>query len=891
MGGADIQGKRRLALPVVAWGLIGCVQEPASEPADLEGFFAARAHRRQVARLGHPAARAHRPWRALPPEPVPHALLARLEEAEDYAGQVAIWLATGHPELVDPSATSSAAGGWADRAAAHLAEGAAERALDATTEALTRDPAHPVARWNDAVARARLGLPRSAADGFRRAAEVSAPAWAEEAHGRASALEAEAETRAAAWRSAVQAGMALRTQHVLPDPATLRAAPGVSRLLLYDAIRTATSAAQVARLRPLARAVDEAHGGGRMLRWVDWAARQDFEARRPLAARYRAHLNGDRLEDGPALERFLAAARRADARDIAYGALYLAGRETASPEALRDAAEVLDDAWFEQLSAEVVVKRHFAARRWADAEALAERALEGCRAPYRCATLRVWLANAQAELMRLGTAEANARRAIELAIDSNERALRLQALMTAAKIALYAQRYAEAEAYVDEVLLEDDDCRYQQYARWIRGSVQFHLESPAGVFAATRDTDGCPYPVAPEFTWPLVDAARMAADTASVAYVLARIERFTPRDAFERADAILLKGRLLIDQAPERGARLLSEGLARARPFEDVPYMRTVVDRAHVTLGLADIRAGRLERALERAERSRSGARTCGAVVLYDDHHIGVVARAPEGAVVGGVRRSLDGSVFRVPSDLFDTLGVTEALRGCPEISVIAPPPVAGTPGLLPDTLAWSYRLGGRPRTPVAPARPRRLVVHGPARGRLALPPLPTADLGPDATALRGADATPAAVLEAARRATEIEIYAHGWLDVRSPDAALLLLAPGEDGQDTLTGADLRAATLEGRPVVYLAACQGSGAAPRYRGSASLPEALIAAGARAVIATPEPIVAASAPAVFAALRRAIRAGASPAVALRDARRTYATTGRDRWVRSLMVFTP
>ena len=135
-----------------------------------------------------------------------------------------------------------------------------------------------------------------------------------------------------------------------------------------------------------------------------------------------------------------------------------------------------------------------------------------------------------------------------------------------------------------------------------------------------------------------------------------------------------------------------------------------------------------------------------------------------------------------------------------------------------------------------------------------------------------------------------VELHAHGQIDAAVSDVAHLVLSPEPDGRYALTAAALRQRPLRGRPIVILAACR-AGAPGAYSHVAwGLPTALVAAGARAVIASRDPIADADAGAFFDDVRVRIAAGSPPAVALRDARAGWRQAHPDAaWVGGLMVF--
>jgi CHAT domain-containing protein len=169
----------------------------------------------------------------------------------------------------------------------------------------------------------------------------------------------------------------------------------------------------------------------------------------------------------------------------------------------------------------------------------------------------------------------------------------------------------------------------------------------------------------------------------------------------------------------------------------------------------------------------------------------------------------------------------------------------------------------------------------------LELPHLQTWSSGGDV--ISGAQATPSRVLAAIGSAGEVIVHAHGLVDVVQPDASYLALSPEPDGRFALTAGDVHKAHFTSSPVIVLAACRASQAAPIFHETWSLPAAFVHAGARAVIASAAPIPDAEAGEFFAAVRTRVAAGTAVAIALRDARRAWITQHHTDWVRDVIVF--
>ena len=161
-----------------------------------------------------------------------------------------------------------------------------------------------------------------------------------------------------------------------------------------------------------------------------------------------------------------------------------------------------------------------------------------------------------------------------------------------------------------------------------------------------------------------------------------------------------------------------------------------------------------------------------------------------------------------------------------------------------------------------------------------------TAPTVPGARTLTGAAATPSQVLAALATARYAELHVHGVADAAAAEGAFLLLAPEPDGRDRLTAAEVAGARLTGAPVIVLAACRAAETTPFLQARWSLPDAFLAAGARAVIAADVELPDRAASALFAELRRRIDGGEAPAAALAAVRQVPAWAS---WAGHLMLF--
>ena len=125
-------------------------------------------------------------------------------------------------------------------------------------------------------------------------------------------------------------------------------------------------------------------------------------------------------------------------------------------------------------------------------------------------------------------------------------------------------------------------------------------------------------------------------------------------------------------------------------------------------------------------------------------------------------------------------------------------------------------------------------------------------------------------------------------VDLAVADASFLALSPGADGTWSLTAGAVRKARLRAAPVVVLAACRAAVVAPFQHARWSLPDAFLAAGARAVIAPAVDIPDAEAGPFFDQIRARILGGEAPAVAVAAVRAAAVARGQ-AWAASVVVF--
>ncbi|RKG74247.1 CHAT domain-containing protein [Corallococcus exercitus] len=860
----------------------------------------------------------HRPYvplRGGTPTPalVPLRELARMEDRQDWRGIASAFLLAGDARQAlsyldnvpaSPDVDSDRAVALALDHAGASEQTSLDEALAVLEDVLRKQPDHPQALWNHALVLRNLGLPLLAAEAFDAVAKLGEPGWSAEARDRAGLLREETRARGRAWRQAFAA-----TQDLMADPNAplpLEEAgrfPGIVRLAFYDAVRAAPSKDAALRMLPLAEALDRAYGGGTVLHeTVTRVAARDFQKRGPLARDYALFVRGKT----PFPPAFLETLRHSGEDDLYVGAVGYelnAGRPV-DVTAFARAADGLGDPWFHLIAERERANQEVRDGQWWKAETRVLEALRSCqqaRLDYRCADLHAWLAEMYVgELHRPAEAHEHALRGWELAKRLGERDWERRFLQELAQVARFHHVAPTASAYFRESLAREPDNRTQSgYVHRNLATLawmDFRVEEARQHLEKSMESD---LPLGLNGAGVIADLARFgpmpgAADALSRA--LSELRQGQPRPG-ERVLLDAIQGEFELERDPAAGRALLESALTQAEQWPDDVNARRARARASVALISDAGRTGAFVEALTLAGRQlqvREVPERCVLAVSVQHERTVAVARGPSGAVLGDFTQTRTAPLGQDASGLVPP-SVREALRGCEQVQVLAPPPVNGLPRLLPPDFAWSYRVGHATVDPPPPVDSgTHLVVSNvetpPALGLARLPPM-SPPPGEDArrVMLEGARATPSRVLEAMRTATEVELHTHGVFSPEQSDASLLMLAPEGDGRYALTARQVREHGLTGAPLVFLAACGAARTAPFPHESFSLPVAFLDAGARAVLAATVDIPD-TAGRFFNDVRERIHAGAVPAVALRDERQAWlqASPG-DRWVHDVLLF--
>ncbi|MCE9668143.1 CHAT domain-containing protein [Myxococcus stipitatus] len=919
---------KRFVLPAMLL-LLAPSGEPAHDPS-MEWLDPAWPQRTLESRVSYPAADAHhRAFVATrSAEGAGGAMktlsvqrLAPLDERGDWHGIATAHLLYGAPgqaraylHQLPPSADRDS-----DLAVLELEQARQMRDLDARKPhldsaltllagALARASEHPQALWNQGLVLRELGLSLRAAQSFGEVRRLNEPGWSEEAAEREAALRESTLARAKSWKEAFALGRGLAIGEEVELPLELaREHPGILRLYFYEALRTASTRERVLWLLPLARALDASYGGQVLEDAVHRTALRDFAARGPVAREYARLIRDERRPEGEVME----VLRRSGEEDLYLGALVRASTQglRVDSEALIRLASASEDPWMHILAERERVLVDQRAGRWAKAEERLLKSLTRCDAEglvYRCLGLERQLADLYLELHRPADAFPHAWRGWTRAVEAREWDFELSFLLELADVARYQHAFASARAYLEEALARTpDDCARRAHVHQNLALLSWQTFQPDQARQWLERVTACDVPLGLTGVGVLTELARRERrpdDEPRLRRTLAELRQGVSSPGRE-ALLLVMEGQFTLRQSREAGRALLQQGLFLAEQTPDSTDARKALAAAHSTLISEAARQGSWTEALELLRQEQGLQRvpsSCLLAVSVDHEQTFALARGPSrggpsGQQVGHYDELRGGPLGEDATGLVPR-ALLKVLQGCEHVDVLARPPVQGMPGLLPDDVAWSYRVGHSFHAPSARAGPAtHLVVRNvatpaslqlPELGALAPPRLPD----PWRVELKGSAATPSNVLAAMSEASEVELHVHGKYSSALSDASLLVLAPEPDGSYALTAELVRQARLLHAPLVLLAACGAARKAPYLHESYSLPMAFIEAGASAVLASSLDIPD-SAGAFFEKVRERIRAGVRPSVALRDARAQWAreSPGDQRWLPHVLLF--
>jgi tetratricopeptide (TPR) repeat protein len=813
--------------------------------------------------------------------PVPLKGLARLEEEGN-------WQALGAAALVQGEYAQALSylrraprnvAALNDLGLALMDSGKLEAALEAYDQARELDPTFAPVEFNRALALERLGLPRAGLETMREATRRAEGGWKDEAVRIASSLQSTVDARAAE-SARVERAMEAMLEGRMPEPALVRAVPGIFRSQFYVALALAPDRAAVEQLLPLARELDGISGSGRLQRWVAATAARASSRRAQLAARLRPLVTRSTLEQRHPLA---AEARGAGQEDQL---LFVLSRDFFSQEenpAYAELVQRLHDPYWDV--------RQVGYRTWAErksgrlgaSERFARSVLDGpCRDPTLssvCANTALQLAFTYFHAGR----PADARRASETVRDLAVRAphprRNREVLLLAGANSADADRVALARAEFDEAgQLPSDSCDAAQYGHLSLAQAYLRRADAVSARAVLEAAPRC------EEEGNRLHRAEVQTDlavlTATPQDRAAAVERIrkTSAAATTPVDRLVLDAlRLMLDAEegrPDTRARLAE----LQRGSRDVAGAEDQVARAGRTVALQLIRESRYQDALEVAATMLDTAAPdrCVLAVVADARRVGLVWTTRDGGVHGQVRlRSDQGAPGGDPT--------------CAAVTVLAPTGLLDLARWLPADQAWSIRVG--PPRPAAPVRfEDRLLVRGAlAPADLNLPPLRRGGaLRQGWKIVEGADATPSRVREQLETADLVDFEVHGLVDASAPDGAVLVLSPDSQGNYAISATDIRELRLARGPVVLLGACR-SATGSHYRDVTwTLPQAFVRAGARAVYASVAELPDDRVGDFLAGVARRLEGGVAPSVALRDERVEWLRRG-EAWAREVVLF--
>jgi len=775
----------------------------------------------------------------------------------------------------------------ADRGLVRMEQGRCEEALEYLDRALDAEPGYLPALFNRGLCLRQLGLPGAAAVALGKVSGASAGGWSTEAGTDRLAVE----QRVSAQKSR-ESGIAGERRKLVTDQQPLptdfiTGASGRARSFFNGALASAGTRAELERLLPTARALDALAGGTVLESRVKSAIRSANPARVQLATRFRDWFLPVRPVPAADVAAFVAEAKSAGQRDQALEAFASFAPNDAS--ALR--------ASLVQESADPFHQLFFAA-----AQALEQRErgqiLEAERlvrlARTRCGPsleLACWYLDQQS--IEIETLLGRFREAASQAEQSADRMRRLgalgeerNALLQLGDVKLAADRLAAARATFEEIgLREPAQCRVTVYRNEILAQGYVRRRDGRSADALLAAEPPCDQPMD---YWRLelrVDLAQLSGDAGRMREMSSTLGKASvdpsigPRERYFNG-LLLERVRAELDDPAIRAERK-----EQGRYPDDLEVSRARA-RAGVARYFAALRRGDVREAMTEIAPAAGAtpAATCALAVARDLSRTGWAAIGASGERASAWSSRDDRAISALVSPEAQRL-----LANCTEVSVLTTADLHGVADLLPDSLAWSFRVASR-ETPTSSSSSRLLVRDPRPPPELGLPPLRVEGLpqGPGWTVLEGPAATPARVLEAMGRAGFVEFAVHGLIDAQLPDGAMLMLSEEQSGAYALSAAALRSAQLTGRPLVILGACHAGTGSDMRDEPWSLPRAMVDAGARAVIASRAELPDAEASQFFEGIRHRVESGASPRVALRDERLAWLQKGKP-WVREVVAF--
>jgi len=904
--------RRRAGLSVLVGGALAAafafaVLRTPGPGSNVPEALALAPTRSMEARLSYGGASDWRPYgvkrsgseRAL--EMVPLETQAKLEKKGDLHGLATTFVLRGEKDQAAEylSKLPSSPDVDSDRAVVALSKGALEEALILLEGVLEKAPNHAPALWNQGLVLRELGLDLLAAESFGKVAALNEPGWSNEAREYKALLERQGQERHNRWKAVWDAGKLMAEQGTPLTDSQVRDAPPMARRYLYLAAWSAPSAERIRALLPVARALDAHYGGTVLVSYVERTAKRDFSKRAPMAATFSQVLAGK--VDASGGEAFVRQLQAAGEQDILLGALPLLNMLPARVELYEATARAVGDPWFVMNAQLQRARAQLAASELGQVEATLRAAVSPCeqqRLDYRCAELEQMLAELYTAEHRLSEARQHARQGLAWAKQVNDAGIEVRLLQNLGQIARFQKGFTLSRAYTREAALREPEyCPAQIHAHESLAIVRMFELRTADAREELETLPRCGAEPTLVSAFVLADLARIDPKPGDVEKVLAMLDRLRAPGTLRAGVKLMadhLEGRVRLLQDRAAGQRILREVITAS---EKLPREETAAQKARAAsysmLILDAGKAGEYGPALDlftQEVNAPSPSRCMLGVELAFERTL-VAARGAAGELVGAYdadRSTLDFDVEKLVPE-----PVLAALRPCEQVQVFARYPLHGRAGLLPPSIAWSYRWGPEHKAPATAGQPRRLVISDvEAPASLGLPRLSPWVPTQEATSrivLSGAQATPSRVLAEMVDADEIDVHAHGLVNLGLSDASLIVLSPQPDGQYALLAGEVRRQHLKRAPVVVLASCRAAQTVPYLHEPWSLPTSFLDAGARAVIASPTDIPDAEAGPFFEAVRARLRAGEPPAVAVRNERLAALARAPQSWARTVVIF--
>jgi hypothetical protein len=503
---------------------------------------------------------------------------------------------------------------------------------------------------------------------------------------------------------------------------------------------------------------------------------------------------------------------------------------------------------------------------------------------FRCTQLTIERARLENDRYHPAVARQLGLRALREATATGEWQQRMDAVYLVGEAERFRDGFAAARAFYREYELGDESCLARRRVISFFAEMSFDEHRIDDARTAFMSIPGCGSPPALQQFVVEVNLLRAGVPVRERSLLLADLTYARDR-AGDRNRRFLdyLIARTELGHVMDAPNRLRSISVAaRAEPF-DTFAARAAAGAAAAALVDAGDRAAWHD-VLEIAAEARGVAvpRRCALVFAADDFQLVGAAVGPAGEVAGVHLRDVV-----PPKEWLAPALLSERVRGCELVDVLATPPWLGVGPLLDSAVPWRYVLGPhRERMSIAP---HRVIVADPTPpASLGLPALtPWTVPPPGAELISGAAATPERLAEAARGATILEIHAHTDR-VADSDAPALALSQGRTGW-AVTAETVRKMHLDHAPVVVLADCVGAVPARYIHTSWGLPASFLDAGASAVIAAISPIPDAAATVFFAGVVADIERGVPVTLAVARARAAALALDPNSWARHVVVF--